>query len=155
MYCKVTDGSAVEYTLRDIKRDYPRVSLPAVIGPNVLTRLAEEGIYPVTEVAQPPVDASTQKITGFTIEGSGSAWTQSWIVETKTQEEQAAYQKDQDYVADRDALKVDAQVRQLLKARPRQLNNYIENNVTDLASAKTILKIYGRALAVLARTVMD
>lgn len=54
-----------------------------------------------------------------------------------------------DLLADQQALKDDSQVRALLRARPAQIDSYIDNNVTDLASAKAVLKILGRAVAVL------
>lgn len=43
---------------------------------------------------------------------------------------------------------------QLLKATPTQIENYIENNVTDLASAKEVMKKMAVVLALLARRVV-
>lgn len=43
---------------------------------------------------------------------------------------------------------------QLLKATPTQIENYIENNITDLASAKEVMKKMAVVLALLARRVV-
>jgi len=51
------------------------------------------------------------------------------IVATKTEEE-----------VDRAAIRRHA----ILNATPRQIDNYIENNVTDLASAKEALKLIAK-----------
>lgn len=53
--------------------------------------------------------------------------------------------------ADKAAIKLEAQVQSFINMTPAQVNNYIDTNVTDLASAKTVLKFYGRMLLLLAR----
>lgn len=151
MYVKVENGEAREYTRADLRADYPHVSFPP--RPSS-AQLAALSIYPVTTVPKPD-ETETTKVTGYTFSGSGSDWTQVWTVEPKTPEEVAEWRDRLDQEADIQALKSDPQVRQLLRARPGQINNYIDNNVTDLASAKAILKIYGRALAVLAHTIVN
>jgi hypothetical protein len=52
------------------------------------------------------------------------------------------------------AIKQDAQVLALLKSRPDQINTYMDNNFTDVASAREIQKIIARAVAVLAQTLL-
>jgi hypothetical protein len=52
-----------------------------------------------------------------------------------------------------DALKENQQARQLLKATPEQIDGYIETNVTNLASAKEVLKLLAKAVSVLAHEV--
>ena len=42
---------------------------------------------------------------------------------------------------------------QISTITPEQIDNYVENNVTDLESAKTVLKLYGKALIRVARKV--
>jgi uncharacterized protein (DUF111 family) len=61
--------------------------------------------------------------------------------------DQTAYQQNFD------ALKANQQARQLLKATPAQIDSYIETNVTNLASAKEVLKLLAKAVSVLAHEV--
>jgi len=51
------------------------------------------------------------------------------------------------------ALKDNQQARQLLKATPEQIDSYIDTNVTNLASAKEVLKMLAKAVSVLAHEV--
>jgi hypothetical protein len=52
-------------------------------------------------------------------------------------------------------LREDTEVLQLLKAGPENIDTYIENQVTDLDSAKAVLKTLARAVAVVAHTVIN
>lgn len=76
MYVKVVDGVATEYTLKQLRKDYPRVSFPKFIPDQVL---AKHNVYPVTMEAQPQHNPTFQKL-AYTIEGSGVSWNQSWSV---------------------------------------------------------------------------
>lgn len=154
IFCKVTAGVASDYTLGQFRLDHPGISFAIPPGAGALEKLAELSIYPVIEAAQPAVDPATQKIAGYTIEGSGSTWTQTWTVVAKTQEEQDAYTAEQDYQADLATMQGDNPLKALLKARPDQINTYIDTNVTDLASAKDVLKILARAVSVLGNKVL-
>lgn len=154
MYCKVTGGVAAEYTLRQFRQDNPLISLSADDTQARRDHLATLNIYPVIEAAQPVIDPATQKITGYTIEGSGTIWTQTWTVEAKTQQEQDEYTAEQEYQADVATMQGDNALKALLKARPDQINTYIDTNVTDLASAKDVLKILARAVSVLGNRVL-
>jgi hypothetical protein len=151
MYVKVVDGSATEYTVRDLRRDYPNVSFPPETRQELL---AEYGVYPVTMTPK-PVETATQKVKGYSFTGSGTDWTLLWETESKTPQEQAEWEREQEMQADMDILKSDAEVLQLLRARPEQINNYIDNNVNDLAAVKNVLKRVCRASAVLAQTVIN
>jgi hypothetical protein len=51
----------------------------------------------------------------------------------------------------RNALRVDAAVQALRTRTPAQVDSWIDANVTDLASAREVLKILARVLALLAR----
>lgn len=63
----------------------------------------------------------------------------------------AAMQELADDTADMDAIKTDAQVRQLITARPQWIENYIDNNVTNLESAKDVLKILVKAISAIGK----
>ena len=148
MYAKVS-GNTVEkfpYTLRDLKQDNPNVSFTTA---TTLDDVAQYGVVQVVELPEPVYDPATQNISKDTIpvENAG-VWELGWVVTAKTQEEQDAYAENQSYIEDIAAIKADPQVAALLKARPSQINSYIDTNVTDMASAKEVLKILARAVAV-------
>ena len=48
-------------------------------------------------------------------------------------------------------VKADPVLMQFLMARPAQIEQYIQNNVTDLASARAVLKTLAKAVALLAK----
>jgi len=152
IYAKVTNNVAVEYSFAQLRADNRNVSFPAVLRNDTLVTY---DVYPVILVAEPVVDPATTKVTGFTIEGSDSTWTQTWVTAAKTAEEQADHQTESDRVEDIALMKADAQILALLKARPTAINTYIEDNVTNLAEAKAVLKILARAVAVLAHTIVN
>lgn len=52
---------------------------------------------------------------------------------------------------DRAAIKKDAALMALVNARPAQINNWVDTNVTTIAGARVALKIILRMLAILAR----
>lgn len=49
------------------------------------------------------------------------------------------------------AIKGDTLVQSFIAMTPAQVNSYIDTQVTDLASAKTVLKFFGRMVLILAR----
>jgi hypothetical protein len=53
--------------------------------------------------------------------------------------------------ADVEQIKVQPALKALLDATPNQIENYIDNNVTDLASAKQVLKILAKGVSMLGR----
>lgn len=112
-------------------------------------RRADFGIYLATTEAEPDVDPTTEKVVLNPVPViDGLTITYGWTVKPLTQDEQQLVIDDQD----RQAIKQDTQVLALLRARPDQINNYIDTNVTDLASARAALKILARATAVLAQS---
>ena len=147
MYAKVT-GSTVDkfpYTIRDLKSDNPNVSFTTA---TTLDDVAAYGVVQVTRNADPAYDPATEKLVeGTPVESAGS-WSVTRVVTPMTQEEQDAYADRVAKEEDTAAIKVDPQVTALLKARPAQINSYIDAQVTDMASAKEVLKVLARALAV-------
>lgn len=145
MYARVS-GTTLEkfpYTLRDLKADNPQVSFTTA---TTLDDVAQYGVVAVSQEPDPVFDPATEKLVqGVPVLDLGT-WKVRRVVELLSADEIAEYEFQQDEAA----VKVDAEVLALLKARPDQINNYIENNVTDLDSAKTVLKILARAVSVLA-----
>lgn len=149
-FAKIVDGVVQKfpYTKSDARADYPNVSFPKDWTPSP-ENLASFDIYPVTRLDDPAFDPATQKLSEGVPVDNGGQWEVQRAVVAKTQEDQDAYAEEQAQEADRSALKGDSQVVALLKARPSQINTYIENNVTNLAEAKAVLKILARAVAVI------
>lgn len=52
-------------------------------------------------------------------------------------------------------LRKNATLRTLIDMTPAQVENYIDNNVNNLESAKAVLKIYGKILIALAKRVAN
>jgi len=145
----IKDGTIYPYNPRSLKRDFPNVSFPRPIPDSVL---ADYGVYPVADTAQPAYDEATQNIAeGFPVDAGGNNWSQTWDVTAKTAQEQADYAEDLAETAARQAIKNDTPVKTLLLASGNQINTYIDNNVNNLAEAKALLKILARAVSVVAR----
>lgn len=95
----------------------------------------------------------------------GIGWTafQTWIAAGNTPDPDSTpahvpTQAELDAAAEKDArdqivtnLRADNAIQALRTLTPAQVDNYIDTNVTDLASAKTVLKRIVRVIALLAR----
>lgn len=66
-------------------------------------------------------------------------------------EENAAAAVEADDEIDAATIKADANVKALILARPAGIETYIDNNVTDLASAKETLKILAKAISAIGK----
>ena len=152
MYVKVENGVGTEYTLRQLKQDNPNTSFPPKPSDELL---AGFDIYPVLLTDPPALDEATQKAVAADPAYLDPYWVQQWDIVAKTTAEQDAYASETARQEDIALLKADSQVLALLRARPAGINNYVDNNVTDLDSAKDLLKILSRAVAVLAHTVVN
>ncbi len=69
----------------------------------------------------------------------------------KTAEELANDAEQAKWAADVAEARADATIQALKALSPSQVVSYIDSNVTDLLSAKTVLKQFGKALCILAR----
>lgn len=110
--------------------------------------LATFGWYPVTEV-KPAFDPSTQKLefVGTTWEASTETVTSTWQAVPLTQEEL----EELDDLEDEAAIKTDPTVKALILSRPTQIETYIENNVNNLAQAKSVLTILAKAISAIGK----
>lgn len=154
-FVKVENGSVVKfpYTFKDLRADYPNVSFPKDVNV-ALSAAADRGIYPVTPTPVPAFDPAVETVErGTPVEVNGE-WQMVYNIVPLTQAQIDQNAADAAEAEDTAALKADAQVLALLKARPEQINNYIDANVTNLAEAKTVLKILARALAVVAQNTL-
>lgn len=84
-YVKVDeDGKVAHYTIADLRLSLPNTSIPILPSEE---SLAEYGVFPVLETAQPVFDVVTQKIEEGIPMISDGKWTQVWSISPKTQEE--------------------------------------------------------------------
>ena len=86
MYVKVTDGafSKYPYTIKNLKADNPNTGFPKVMSDDAL---AEWGVYPVTTNDKPSYNEATQKIVQNDPVDIDGAWTITFTVSDKTEEE--------------------------------------------------------------------
>ena len=134
-------------TFREVRLANPGVSFPSVATNELL---AAWNVAPLVVQADPTFNPLTEKL----VPGApvfGTEWTITKVVVALSAEEAAAAVKTQNGKDDEATLKSDVQVLALLQARPTQINNYIDANVSNLAEAKDVLKILARAVAVLAK----
>lgn len=76
-YVKVTGGTAVEYTIRELREDNPRVSFPSMPP---LSLLATYDVYEATEQALPSYDPYTQSLARGTPVQVGDDWQIPWVI---------------------------------------------------------------------------
>lgn len=91
MYIKVINGIAESYSLQQLVNENRNTSFPSVIPPHVLARY---NVYPVFEGIKPEFNPDTHKIIKGEITGSGTTWTQQYIVVELTQAELDAKDND-------------------------------------------------------------
>jgi hypothetical protein len=154
MYAQVT-GTTVNtfpYSIGQLKRDNPNVSFSSAM---TLDDVAAYGVVLVTQQADPAFDDTTEYLVQGVPVFNDPNWEVTRVVTAMTQAEIDAAATSTARAEDIATLKADAQVLALLKARPSAINNYIDTNVTDMASAREVLKILARASAVLAHTVVN
>ncbi len=157
MYAKVINGAVTQfpYTLQDAQVDYPNVSFPRDISVIPEDTLNIHNIFSVTQKPDPVYTPATQYLVQGVPVGENGAYVVTRVVTAKTPEEIAKETQATNDAADKAAVKADAQVLALLRARPTAINNYIDSNVTNLTQAKEVLKIIARALAVVAQREFD
>lgn len=134
------------------------VDLPWRTVPDTPTaqQLLDAEVFLEVSTPEPPYDPATQNLVQIApVEGPPGTWTQTWQVDAKTVPEQEAYAEQQRRQAAATAIKSDAEVEQLLKATPAQINNWVDTNVTDLPNARDALKRLARAVSVIGAEIFD
>jgi len=152
-YAKVT-GTTVDqfpYSKANLKADNPNVSF----GKNTtLDDAAPYGVVEVTQQADPAYDENTEYLVQGVPVFNDPNWEVTQVITAMTQEEIDAYAKNKAIAEDTDTLITDPQVDALLRNRPDEINAYIETNVTDMDSAKEVMKVLARTCAVLGGRVL-
>jgi len=164
MLIKVDGGTISSYSIRLLKADNPDVMFPDEPTKIPAETLAEYNVFRVGPTPLPVYDPMTQKVVAVDPVWADDQYVQAWDIIALTQEEmdqkvieeaaRVAAEEDQLlYEQGVDNLKTDRQMRQFFKATPAQIDNYIETNVTSLATAKSVLKMLAKAVSVLAHEV--
>lgn len=106
---------------------------------------------PRIEVSDPLyVDPETQNLTvNHVLTETESRYEE--VATDKTQPELDAIAEQKEDQDDVQSIRVDAQVKALILARPAGIENYINNNVKTLATAKTVLIILAKAISAIGK----
>jgi len=152
MHVKVENGVGRIYTRAMLKIDNPNTGFPPRPSNELL---AAYDIFPLIQTAAPAYNEATENLVRGEPVFRDPRWEVDLVVTAKSPEEIAEYTKETERSEDIALLKADPQVLALLKKRPDQINAYVENQITDLASAKTLLKVLSRAVSVLAHTTVN
>lgn len=149
-YALITDGAVTTYpyTYAMFRAANPDVSFPAEVTDE---RLAEFGIYAVAPTDKPSHNAITENVVEGTPVLVGDVWTQAWSVVTASAEEIASRQAAAADAAAKAAVKADSFVGTFIAMTPAQVETYVQNNVTSLATAKDVIAKMGVMLLLLAR----
>lgn len=149
-YALITDGAVTTYpyTYAMFRAAHPNVSFPAEVSDE---RLAEWGIYTVAPADKPAHDAITENVVEGTPTLVGEVWTQAWNVVPASAEEIAARRAKATDEAAKAAVKADGFVGNFIAMTPAQVETYVQNNVTNLATAKDVIAKMGVMLLLLAR----
>lgn len=154
LYAKVIDGVLAQYpyTRADLRADNPTVGFPTNLAGMTL---ADWNVVQVIEQPDPAFDPVTEYLVPGTPVLVVDEWQVTQAVVAKGQEQLDAEAEEAAQQSDKALLKADPQILALLKARPAAIENYIDNNVNNLAEAKTVLKILAKTCAVLAQAVVS
>jgi len=149
MFAKAANGQIVEYpySLAKLKADNPGTSFPRDMTNE---RLAEYGVYPVTQVAAPastltqdPVEQTPQLVNGV--------WTQVWAMVNVSPEKAARRQQRAADEADAAAVKADNFVKSFVAMTPAQVAAYVDANTANIAQVRALLNKMALMLLALAR----
>jgi len=149
-YLLSNDGVSVDeypYGFAQLRRDHPDTSFPR--DPRA-AKLREWDVYLVNQTAKPAYDLTKNIVEGTPV-FVNDVWLQMWVEEPATAEQIAQRQARAKTVAERDELKQDAWIDNFIGMSPAQVSTYIDKQVTDLASAKTVLNKLARMVLLLAR----
>lgn len=149
-YLLSNDGTTIDqypYSFAQLRKDKPDVSYPR--NPDE-AKLREWGVYLVNETAKPAYDLTKNIVEGTPV-FVNDVWLQMWVEEPATAEQIAQRQAAEKTSAERTELKADAWIATFVAMSPAQVSSYVDQNVTDLASAKSVIDNLARMVLLLAR----
>lgn len=146
-------GDALEkypYTFRMFKEDNPGISIredmDAVVA--LISRVVPVADRGVAPAASDP--ATKTVIRGPEVKTNGS-WAETWTERDLTEEELTRIALEADNQAALDAVKLDQFVINFVGMNKAGVETYIDNQVTDLASAKEVIKKLSLICLILAK----
>ena len=148
---KAKDGDVLQYpyTVADFRREHPNVSIPK--DPTA-AQLAEFDLYKVGPGSRPPSDLAYDVVEDAEpIEVTPNNWVRSWSTVPVSAEELARRQLTERTNTEQASVKADNFVQNFIKMTPAEVMTYVDNNVTDLPSAKSLLEKMAVMLLLLAR----
>lgn len=137
------NGTPEPYSISQLKADNPNVSFRKGY-PDV--QINPYGAYRVQPVTKPEPTATHRAVEGSPV-FNVSVWEQSWDMVAFNADELEAIQDS----ADAQLIRADSQVKALILASPSGIENYIDTNVTDMGSAKEVLKILAKAISAIGK----
>ena len=135
------------YTFAMLRNENPTVSYPR--NPSD-AKLAEWDVYPVQPSTKPNYDL-TKNIVEGTPQNIDGLWFQTWTEVPASAEEIAGRQASAKTRDERLEVKQDTFVNNFISMSPTQVNTYVDDNVTDLASAKNVINKLALMVLLLAR----
>lgn len=148
-YALIVDGAVASYpySFAQLRRDNPDVSFPRNPSDE---RLAELGVVKIADTPRPAADL-TENVVEVTPVLVGGVWTQAWSLVAASAEQIASRQQRATDDAARLAVKVDTFVTNFIAMTPAEVSTYVETNVTNLASAKSVIEKLSLMVLLLAR----
>ena len=154
-YLNVATPSTYPLSERDIKRMFKQTSFPSTFSP-------PDGFVPVYRSLPPTYNPITQAVREIAPKSANGHYEQDYEVIELDAEAVAANQARADAavklaaqnkadIAARDFAKADSIVKYLRDHTPSEVEAYVQNNVTDLASARSLMKKFAVVLCVLAK----
>jgi hypothetical protein len=148
-YALVVDGVVTKYpySFMELRKAHPDVSYPRDPSDE---RLADWGVVPVLEAERPPYSTTMnyQETTPTMING---VLYQIWMAVPASPDEVASRERQAAEGRDRASVKGDAFVTSFIEMSPAQVISHIDTNVTNLTSAKNVIKKLALMVLLLAR----
>ena len=146
-YARIKNGAVDKYpyTFAMLREDNPNVSYPR--NYNILK---EDDVVLVQATAKPDYDLTKNTIEG-TPQTYAGVWLQMWEEVPASNEEIVMRQALEKAKAERDEVKQDFFVTNFINLTPTQVNDYVNDSVTDLASAKDMINKLAFMVLLLAR----
>lgn len=148
-YAKIENGqvAAYPYTYRQLVNEDLHRFLPSTPG----DWMERYGVFVVHDTPRPAPSSIAVNVVEDTPVFSGGQWTQSWVEVPATAEQIAERQSKADLASEMDAAKLDAWIVAYLAMTPEGAEQYVLNNVTNLATARDVMSKLAYAVRVLIR----